>query len=476
MKLWSIILAALLVTGCTTDVTPTDAKPVEISEPAKIDGNVGLSEGTTDFRHFAFELNADGSLKSRNTNSIVTTTFDTYVLENSLLKVTLVPEYGGRVLSIVHKPTNTELLYQNPVGTLYGIGEENFYYNYLMVYGGIFPTFPEPEHGKTWNQPWTAEIVEDSADRVAVKMSYSDTGSAPVGKPYKFNNGTTGLICSMTVSLERGSSRLDLDFTLENPSGSAKTYEYWTCQTLAPGSKPGNTFSPADTRIAVPVDKVILKNDWWPWMGSAESPTGQPNEFYYNNLADYANWDGMGIAYASGTGVTKEWYGVINRVNDSGIVRIGDTAVTPGLKFWTWGVGSLDNNPNNPADEYRSYIELWAGHGLQFFQDQTIGASVTKTWRESYFPSFGLDDYTKANDKAAVQLIRAGSAVTAAVSAVEPGKLLTGEFFQDGTVLNSAEQTASAVRATKWTYTGSQTGIGFRLKDAAGTIMISLTE
>lgn len=188
MKLWSIILAAVLATGCTTDIAPTDTKSVEIPEPAEIDGDASLREGTTDFRHFDFTLNADGSLKSLNTTSIVTSTFDTYILENSLLKVTLVPEYGGRVLSIVHKPTNTELLYQNPVGTLYGIGEGNFYYNYLMVYGGIFPTFPVPEHGKTWNLPWTAEILEDSADRVAVKMSYADNGIAPAcgqGNPEK---------------------------------------------------------------------------------------------------------------------------------------------------------------------------------------------------------------------------------------------------------------------------------------------------
>ncbi len=25
----------------------------------------------------------------------------------------------------------------------------NFYYDWLMVYGGIFPTFPDPEHGRS---------------------------------------------------------------------------------------------------------------------------------------------------------------------------------------------------------------------------------------------------------------------------------------------------------------------------------------
>lgn len=41
------------------------------------------------------------------------------VLENGILKVTLLPSYGGRILSIIHKPSNRELLYQNPLGTPY---------------------------------------------------------------------------------------------------------------------------------------------------------------------------------------------------------------------------------------------------------------------------------------------------------------------------------------------------------------------
>ena len=42
--------------------------------------------------------------------TIVNRTFRTYVLENRYLKVTLLPEFGGPILSIIYKPTGHEQL------------------------------------------------------------------------------------------------------------------------------------------------------------------------------------------------------------------------------------------------------------------------------------------------------------------------------------------------------------------------------
>ncbi len=89
----------------------------------------------------------DGSLDK---NTIVDRKFKARVLENRYLKVVLLPEFGGRILSIIYKPTGHEQLYRTEVGVPYGMGEGNFYYDWLMVYGGIFPTFPDAEHGRTW--------------------------------------------------------------------------------------------------------------------------------------------------------------------------------------------------------------------------------------------------------------------------------------------------------------------------------------
>ena len=75
-------------------------------------------------------------------NTIVDRSFKTHVLENRYLKVTLLPEFGGRILSIIYKPTGHEQLYRTEVGVPYGMKAGNFYYDWLMVYGGIFPDLP----------------------------------------------------------------------------------------------------------------------------------------------------------------------------------------------------------------------------------------------------------------------------------------------------------------------------------------------
>ena len=77
-------------------------------------------------------------------NTIVDRTFRTHVLENRYLKVTLVPEFGGRIVSIIYKPTGHEQLYRTEVGVPYGIKAGIFYYDWLMVYGGIFRRFRMP--------------------------------------------------------------------------------------------------------------------------------------------------------------------------------------------------------------------------------------------------------------------------------------------------------------------------------------------
>jgi hypothetical protein len=50
--------------------------------------------------------------------------------KNRYLKVTLVPEFGGRILSIIYKPTGHEQLYRNEVGVLTD-QRQQFYYDWL---------------------------------------------------------------------------------------------------------------------------------------------------------------------------------------------------------------------------------------------------------------------------------------------------------------------------------------------------------
>src|SRR6476661_9561243 len=137
---------------------------------------VSLSESTITWSTVKYATNVENGFVSGSLDkkTIVDRTFKTHVLENRYLKVTLLPEFGGRIRSIIYKPTGREQLYRTDVGVPYGMKAGNFYYDWLMVFGGIFPTLPDAEHGKTWLKPWAFRVVKEGADEVTVVMSFRD--------------------------------------------------------------------------------------------------------------------------------------------------------------------------------------------------------------------------------------------------------------------------------------------------------------
>lgn len=423
MKKFSRVLSLLLIVLFLT-TTHTNLSVMAEDE-------LRIYDSTVSFRHFDFTLDENYQIQTYDRTTIVETVFPTKVIENPFLKVTLLPSYGGRILSIIYKPTGHELLYQNPVGTPFAIGDGAFYYNWLMVYGGIFPTFPESEHGKAWGLPWESRVVEQTSDKIAVEMRFTDTivpaGTVPA---YKFNNGRTDLTCIATVIVHRDRSDVQFNLRLINEKNEPVKYEYWTCTTLAPGSQPGNTYSPTETEIVAPLRQVKLSENVWPWMGMAEEEINYARHiFEYKNLAHFKNWRNAGIAYASPY-MEGHWWGVINHTNGVGILRVADNAkATPGMKFWTWGHrDSFAGNPEKFGDARRPYIELWAGHSKEFFIDAVMKPKETKVWDEFYLPTLGLSQITEANRHGAVHLnteaIGDKMRFHAAIFSTQPGRRL----------------------------------------------------
>ena len=82
-----------------------------------------LTESTISWSTVKYATSAENGFVSGSLDkkTIVDRTFKTHVLENRYLKVTLVPEFGGRILSIIYKPTGHEQLYRNEVGVPYGM-------------------------------------------------------------------------------------------------------------------------------------------------------------------------------------------------------------------------------------------------------------------------------------------------------------------------------------------------------------------
>lgn len=97
------------------------------------------------------------------------------VLENEQLRVSITPNHGARTASIVYKPLQQELLWQNPdpvhaepgYGAPYDDGE-------FAGFDEMFPTISRccyehypwqgievPDHGEVWSIPWSYAYEED---------------------------------------------------------------------------------------------------------------------------------------------------------------------------------------------------------------------------------------------------------------------------------------------------------------------------
>lgn len=361
---------------------------------------VEMRDTTIVWQHHEFTLQDDYSMElwSTDDDAIQEVSFqNAKVIENELIRLVVVPEYGARVISFYYKPTGHEYLYQSPCGSPFGIGEGNFYYNWLMVWGGIFPTFPEPEHGKTWLIPWDLEIIENTSEVVTIKMSYTDDVSF-ANAPRSFNNGITGITCEVSVSVYRNSAAWDFDVNLINNQTETVNYEYWTCTTLTPGSEPDDTRSPLDSEMIIPADSYFAA--WSPggWIGDYEQ--------YYSleGISYLDDWPNMGIAYVDER--NADHWGVINHENEQGIMRISDRETTPGMKLWTWGRNNIDNDmydfSNGGTD---NYIELWAGTSRSFFTDDILSANETKSWTETYVPTTNMIGLDVVDANAAINLI-----------------------------------------------------------------------
>ena len=76
--------------------------------PSILFSQVELRDTTILWQHHSFELNEDYSMKSYTTDddNIQQIEFTgAKIIENELIKLVIVPEYGGRVISFIYKPT-----------------------------------------------------------------------------------------------------------------------------------------------------------------------------------------------------------------------------------------------------------------------------------------------------------------------------------------------------------------------------------
>ena len=301
-------------------------------------------------------------------------------LENQWLRLTLLPDLGGRLYQMIFKPTGSNELYQNPVikPSPWGPGEQG---NGWVGAGGIEWGLPVAEHGYAWGESW----------------GYITDPSPPAGQVTVFDKNQERFHLFVDVGLQPDSAAFSLDFTLDNLGETPVDASYWTNAMLAPG--PTNRVGP-DLRFLFPGSQMRVHST-----GEDDLP-GEGDTFdwpVYNGrdvsrLGTWRHWLGFFVHPQA----QADWAAVYDTSVDEGVVRIFPRQQTPGLK----GFGLGDIWPGNYTDDDSSYVELQGGIAPTFWDTVHFESGASRQWREIWYPVAGIGGITAADRNGAVHLTR----------------------------------------------------------------------
>lgn len=187
--------------------------------------------------------------------------FDALQLSNGLLSLTVIPTLGGKINSIRYLPAQYEWLWRNPHLPYLA---PQYAASYVEQYdtGGLDECFPAvnpgpapaepwagtpiPDHGELWAQPWECEIVEESRQRLSLRMT-----AYGVRFPYRFER---------TLTVEAGQPAVRLAYRLTNfaPQPLPFVWAIHPLLNIAPGM-----------RLHLPVEQVRLAFATDPALGQA---------------------------------------------------------------------------------------------------------------------------------------------------------------------------------------------------------------
>jgi hypothetical protein len=240
------------------------------------------------------------------------------VLENRFVKVTISPDIGGKVTSIVHKGSGKEVLYVPQV-----LRPTRILPRFYFVAGGIEVSFPI-SHSPSQNEK-VIHRIERVNDRVYVTCGEREL---------RF-----GMQWSVEYSLGPQDTFLTERVVFHNPGTSAYPWMSWSNAALP---------SAPDTEFHFPKGEVlshasrIETMDWQSQGPKRESEIKEMTGYFWKSRD--ANAFG---AYTPSLG--------------TGLYHIADEAISPGMKLWSYGVG--DDRPwaMLSTASPQPYIEIQGG-------------------------------------------------------------------------------------------------------------------
>jgi tetratricopeptide (TPR) repeat protein len=281
-------------------------------------------------------------------------TYKALFLENEYLKVTCLPELGGRLHSVYDK---TE-------------GKEVFHLNNVIKPGMIAMRGAFISGGVEWNagpQVHTVTIVSPVDTLI---------GQNPDGSAYlEINNLEKSLRTQWTVrvTLHPGKAYLDEKIRIFNPIDAISPYYFWNC-TAFPCRKGTRFIYP----MTLGTDHYGV--DFFSW------PIHEGRDISW--LKNYETW-----ASIFSVNCVYDFFGAYDVDMDRGVVQVADHHELSGKKAWTWGTWDFGLvSQKNLTDDDGPYIEVQSGPLPTQSDYGMLLPRSEVSWQEYWYPVHGLSD------------------------------------------------------------------------------------
>lgn len=304
--------------------------------------------------------------------------YRTVLVENEYLKLTYIPEFGGRFFSLYDKVRKKEVFYRNDV-----IKPTMFNPRLNWAQSGIELTGPYDAHTLTLHgEPyWSHTIVRHPDGSVSLMLSEAD----PV---YHMD-------VSLSATLYPGIAAMQISVFCYNRNNGQSPQMFWTNASFPSTEK---------TRYIYPMTRTVGHT------------TGEVSDWPLYNGIDYS-WDrnNQHMLGVFGIDAYDNFAGAYQFDHDYGVFRYADRRVVQGMKMWTFGYGpGAEKVQQQYTDHAGPYVEVQSGRHVWDGHYEWIAPHKVEMWNEWWVPVAGIGGVTTMTRDVALNL-------TVGAKAADPG-------------------------------------------------------
>jgi tetratricopeptide (TPR) repeat protein len=317
--------------------------------------------------------------------------YRTLVLENRYLRVTVIPDLGGRVYAVYDKISEREVFYKNSIVKFSPLAIRGAFFS-----GGVEFSFPVA-HAPTTADPVNWEIREHEDGSASVTIGGLEHLSR--------------LRWMITLTLFPDRCALAQDVQLYNPTNIPGRYHYWTNASLDADDQTEFVYPFRRVRsyefagtASWPYARLdLVLND--PGLPGMEGVPMWPAERMRQPINFRQQKNMLAQVSIFGRDVSWDWFGAWRHSVNHGYAHFADHRDVSGMKLWSWGnagVGVV--NQTALTDDGSLYAETQCGAFETQLDFALLPAHKVHKWREWWLPLRGMGGLTCASADAGARI------------------------------------------------------------------------